>query len=546
MARKSRKNLDIAAVPVATEPVYYRAAAYTRLSSDVKKKRGDSLETQRNIIENFIATAQGIELAGVYTDNYATGTNFDRPGFQRMLADCESGKINCVIVKDLSRFGRNAIDAGYYLEKYLPALGVRFIAVTDDFDSYSDDGAGNPCGGIMLPLKNVIAESYALDISRKCRAVQRQNIAEGRFVGRLAPYGYAKSPQDCHKLIPDEETAPTVQRIFDLAAAGIVANEIARRLTAEGVAPPSRYNFDKGLNKSEKLRGNDCWKGSRIKHMLADRVYIGDMVQGKSRKVGDEYVSVDKSEWVCAPNTHEPVVSREVFDRVQAITRATRERAMAINTAPYTPNALKGKVICVRCGNPMHRHRQNKDGTYWFRCESQWQYGKGSCVQVSVKEEDLKAELITMLNIQAKTILGSYIRIENGVAQSDKSGSDAELREINKGLDRDGRLLRSLYESLASGLITQSEYTRMKADYEAKIAELSERADAIRNRGYERVARADQQRTLAEAVEAAVSSDELTGEIIERLVEEIRVNPNKSFEICLRFKDEFEGGRRSA
>ncbi len=540
MARKSRKHIDIAAVPVAAEPIYYRAAAYTRLSSDVKKKRGDSLETQRNIIENFIATAQGIELAGVYTDNYATGTNFDRPGFQRMLADCESGKINCIIVKDLSRFGRNAIDAGYYLEKYLPALGVRFIAVTDDFDSYAGDG------GIMLPLKNVIAESYALDISRKCRAVQRQNIAEGRFVGRLAPYGYAKSPQDCHKLIPDEETAPIVQRIFDLAAAGVVANEIARRLTAEGVAPPSRYKYDKGLNKSEKLRGNDCWKGTRIKYMLADRVYIGDMVQGKSRKVGDDYVSVDKSEWVCVPDTHEPVVSREVFDRVQAITQATRERAMAINTAPYTPNALKGKVICVRCGNPMHRHRQNKDGTYWFRCESQWQYGKGSCVQVSVKESDLKAELLTMLNVQARTILGSYIGIENDAGQSDNSASVTELREINKGLDRDGRLLRSLYESLTSGLITQSEYTRMKADYEAKIAELSERADAIRNRGYERAARADQQRTLAEAVEAAVSSDELTGEIIERLVEGIHVNPDKSFEIVLRYRDEFEGGRYSA
>ncbi len=540
MARESRKNLDTAAAPVVAEPVFYHAAAYTRLSSDDKKKRGDSLETQRNIIENFIATVQGIQLSGVYTDNQKTGTSFDRPGFQKMLADCESGKINCIIVKDLSRFGRNAIDAGYYLEKYLPALGVRFVAVTDDYDSNDGDG------GIMLPLKNVIAESYALDISRKCRAVQRQNIADGRFVGRLAPYGYEKSPKDCHRLIPDEETAPTVRRIFEWAAAGIGPNEIARRLTAEGVAPPSRYKYDKGLNKSEKLRGNDCWKGSRVKAMLSDRVYIGDMVQGKTRRVGGQEVNVDKSEWVCVPDTHEPVVSREVFERVQGIHQAVYERAKGIVTVPYTPNALKGKVICAKCGNPMHRHRQNKDGTYWFRCESQCQYGKGSCVQVSVKEADLKAEIFTMLNVQAKSLLGRFIGEEQGDAQGAKAATSAELREINQGMDRDGRLLRSLYESLASGLITQSEYTQMKAEYEAKIAALSERADEIRNRGYEKAARADDHRSLAEAVEAAISSDRLTEEITGRLVEGIHVNPDKSFEIRLRFQDEFEGGLWSA
>jgi hypothetical protein len=274
--------------------------------------------------------------------------------------------------------------------------------------------------------------------------------------------------------------------------------------------------------------------------MLSDRVYIGDMVQGKTKRLGGKEVNVDKSEWVCVPNTHEPVVSREVFERVQAIHQAIYERAMEITTAPYTPNALKGKVICARCGNPMHRHRQNKDGTYWFRCESQWQYGKGSCVQVSVKEADLKAEIFTVLNVQAKSILGTFIDAKNLDIQSAKNAASAELREINQGMDRDGRLLRSLYESLASGLITQSEYTLMKADYEAKITALAERADGIRNRGYEQEARANEHRSLAEAVEAAISSDRLTEEITGRLIEEIRVNPDKSFEILFRFRDEFE------
>lgn len=241
MARKSRKQPDLAvATSDSPERIFYNAAAYVRLSCDDTKKRGDSLETQRNIIENFVATTPDIRLTEVYTDNNTTGTNFDRPGFQRMLADAQSGRINCIIVKDLTRFGRNSIDSGYYIERVLPTLGVRFIAVTDFYDSQNDNG------GLLLPIKNIISESYALDIGRKCRAVQRQNMRDGRYVGRLAPYGYTKSPDDCHKLIIDEETATVVRQIFELAAEGVGGNEIARRLSAAGIPSPSHRNHAKG------------------------------------------------------------------------------------------------------------------------------------------------------------------------------------------------------------------------------------------------------------------------------------------------------------
>jgi DNA invertase Pin-like site-specific DNA recombinase len=241
MARKSHKNLDTATVEIQFSPAVYNAAAYVRLSSDAAKKRGDSLETQRNIIENYVAASPDIRIAEVYEDNAKTGTNFERAGFQKMLADCESGKINCILVKDLTRFGRNAIDAGYYLEKYLPSLGVRFIAVTDGFDTNESDG------GILLPLKNVISEAYALDISRKCKSVQRQNIADGRFVGRMAPYGYAKSPLDCHKLIVDSDAAPIVRQIFAWAHSGASVGEVTRRLNEASVLTPSRYKLEKGV-----------------------------------------------------------------------------------------------------------------------------------------------------------------------------------------------------------------------------------------------------------------------------------------------------------
>ena len=540
MARKSRKNVD-GEVAAPADTVKYLAAAYTRLSSDDKKKRGDSLETQRGIIESFVAASPDIRLMGVYSDNNTTGTNFERPGFQRMLADCENGRINCVIVKDLSRFGRSVIDAGYYLEKYLPSLNVRFIAITDDYDSSDENSA---CG-IMLPVKNVIAESYALDISRKCRAMQRQNIADGRFVGRLAPYGYVKSPEDCHKLVIDDETAPVVRRIFQWAAAGERANEIARRLNAENVMPPGRQKYEKGLNKSEKLMGNGYWKGTRIKTMLVDRVYAGDMVQGKTRTVNGKEIRVDPSEWVCVPNTHEPVISPDIFERVQALQREISERAKEIKIiAPYTPNVFRGKVLCAHCGNLMHRHRQNKDGIYWFRCESQWKYGKNICEAVSVKETDLKAKILTILNRYSEVMRGRFIEREAASVKDRQASVDAELREINQSLGKEGRMLKSLYESLVSGLITQDEYTRMKADYEAKIEALSLRANQIRERRREDEARIAENQSLAEAVTTAAGDGSLTGEIIDRLIEKICVDPDKSFEISFRFTSEFEEARR--
>jgi len=495
--------------------------------------RGDSLETQRYLIENFAAASPDIRLVEVYTDNKTTGTNFERPAFQRMLADIERGRINCIIVKDVTRFGRNAIDTGYYLERYLPQRGVRFIAITDSHDSLDGDG------GILLPLKNIISESYALDIGRKCRAVQRQNIADGLFVGRLAPYGYKKATDDCHQLTIDADTAPIVHQIFSWASDGVSVNDIARRLSAEGIPSPSHYNYDKGFNKSETMLGAIYWKANTVRKIINDRVYVGDMVQGKTQQMNNNKTYNDPSKWICVPNTHEPIISRDMFDQVQVIRQAVSERAMTIkqNSTPFTTNVFSGKVFCAKCGYPMKRKRQYSNGIYWFRCESQAKYSEGACTVVSVKETDLIAEIMAMLHKQAEAILGKCISLEKAAALPDNCA--AELREINAGLDKDGRVLQSLYESMVSGLISKSEFLQMKADYESKIAALSARADEIRNRQYELKTHAVEYRDLADAISAAVCNEKLTAEIIDKLIQEIRVSPDKSFSVLFRFKDEF-------
>ena len=537
MARKSRKNIDTSAVEDISISAIYNAGAYIRLSSDDKKKRGDSLETQRNIIENYINSAPDIRLCSVYSDNNTTGTNFERPGFQKMLLDIESGKINCIIVKDLTRFGRNALDVGFYLEKYLPPLGVRFIAVTDGFDSNDGDG------GILLPLKNIISESYALDIGRKCRAVQRQNISDGRFVGRMAPFGYSKAPDDCRRLVIDEKAAGIVRQMFDQAYQGCSMGEIVRSLNNADVPTPGRYKLANGISTNGNVDDGEYWHERKVRSILHDRVYVGDMVQGKTRKVNHKQIDVNPDEWVCVPDTHEAIISREMFDWVQAIMREVSEqdKLNRREAASYTPHIFKGKVYCAECGRAMHRYRQNWNGVYWFRCRTLWKYAKNACVPISVREEELKAEIMALLHKQSAAILGRSVRIEKAYTKEAQAKCDAELREINNSLDKDGRMLRSLYENMVSGIITLDEFIQMKADYEKKIADLSERANEIRKVRQDTESRFEGYRDMADAASSLSESETLSAEIVERLIDRVLVHPDKSFEIILRYDDEFKG-----
>ena len=214
----------------------------------------------------------------VYIDNGLTGTNFNRPNFQRMLADIESGKVSCVIVKDLSRLGRNAIDMGYYIEQYFVQHKICFIAVNDNYDTADENSTRS---GIILPLKNMVNEAYALDIGKKIRSAAHQAMLDGDFIGARAPFGYKKSPDNCHKLIVYEETAPIVRRIFEWAADGIGINAITVRLNEMGAVTSSVYKSQTS-EVEKRYRQNRNWTTFTVTHILDNPVYMGDMVQGKS------------------------------------------------------------------------------------------------------------------------------------------------------------------------------------------------------------------------------------------------------------------------
>ncbi len=348
MARKSRKNQGQAAATVTQEPTI-RAALYIRLSVEDTRTNSISIETQQLILNHYLESQPEIFVYDTYIDNGATGTNFHRPGFQQMLSDIEAGHVNCVIVKDLSRLGRNSIDTGYYIEQYFPQHKVRFIAVTDQYDSDNPDDVH---AGIILPLKNMINEAYALDIGRKIKAQQRQAMKDGEYVGARTPYGYLKAPDNCHQLIVDPVTAPVVRQIFEWAEQGAGLNTIAVRLNEAKILSPSHYKKSIGQITHENLLGNGNWQTRTVAKILRCETYTGDLVQGHTKTVDHRQVRAGKDNLIAVRGTHEAIISHELFGKVQAILDQTAEAAKKRQVRPYTPNPLKGKIFAHSAEKP--------------------------------------------------------------------------------------------------------------------------------------------------------------------------------------------------
>ena len=278
MARKSRKNIGASVIDTPVAAKTWNVGGYVRLSSVDRKQKGDSIENQQAIIKAFVAERSDMILQELYIDNGTTGQTFEREGFQRMLADLDSGKIDCCISKDLSRLGRNAIDTGYYIEKYFPTRNIRYIAITDNYDS-----ADGQSGGIMVSLKNMVNETYALEVGRKIRATKQMQIQNGLFVGQYAPYGYLKCRDNCHAIEVEPTAAVIVKQIFEMAASGETDSAILEWLNGNGVLPPRQHLRALGVLTDKQVTEQMLWNKGAIYTILRNRVYAGDMAQGKNR-----------------------------------------------------------------------------------------------------------------------------------------------------------------------------------------------------------------------------------------------------------------------
>ncbi|HCT65725.1 MAG TPA: recombinase [Lachnospiraceae bacterium] len=316
MARKSRKNQ----IPPLEQKEFmgYKTALYVRLSVfDGHSKDSNSIENQENLLRRYIADKPEFHIISVYRDNGKTGVNFQRPEFDKMIEDVKGNKIDCIIVKDLSRFGRNYIEAGEYLENTFPFFNVRFIAVNDSYDSLSTTYSDQ----LIMHLLNLTNDVYARDISQKICPVLRAKQERGEFIGTWPSFGYLKNPEDKHKLIVDEDAAEIVRKIFSLKAEGFSYAKIVNWLITNNIPAPSRYRYEKGIVK-DKRWANTTWKMATIKQILQNQIYLGNMVQGKKRESlfnGQKQIKVPKDDWIVIKNTHEPIINQDVFYKVQSV-----------------------------------------------------------------------------------------------------------------------------------------------------------------------------------------------------------------------------------
>lgn len=540
MARKSRK--ESAQVMVQGIVSTCRAAIYVRLSVEDSHTHSASIETQQMIIAQFLERNPDIQVYDTYIDNGTSGTTFHRPAFQKMLSDIEAGLVNCVIVKDLSRLGRNTIDTGYYIEQYFRLRNIRFIAVNENFDTFAPEDAH---AGIIIPLRNMINEAYALDIGRKIKAQQRQAMKDGKFIGGRTPYGYLKAPDDCHQLIVDPVTAPVVQKIFQWASEGAGLNTITVRLNDAGYLPPSHYKNTQGIITHENLMGNGNWNTRTVARILHAQVYAGDLVQGRTKIVDHQQVEASEMEWTVVHGTHEAIISHELFETVQHILEKAAQQSKERVIREYTPNILKGKVFCACCGGSLHRQRnirKKSADVYNYYCLTNSRVGKKRCPGVLIREEILLDSLADMLQNALETALGSYALslVELPQQAAERTDLKEKISSRKQEIQRLNGLIRSLYENLIQGILSKEEYITYKGKYESRIQQLTEEVAHLEKGLKALDKQIAQYRALKRDSDDLRENRELTAALIDRLIDRIEITKDKQITVRYRFESEFD------
>lgn len=536
-----------ATVATPTQKIY-KTAAYVRLSVEDSGKPGaDTIEGQKALLMSYIESKQDMELVALFCDNGRTGTDFDRPQFEKMMDVVRSGNINCIVVKDLSRFGRNYKETGNYLERIFPFLGVRFIAVNDNFDTLTAERTQD---GYIVPLKNLINEVYSKDISKKSASALHVKQQRGEFIGAWAPYGYSKDPNDKHHLIINEETAPTVRKMFKWRSEGISVMQIARRLNDAGILSPSAYLYETGEVKTEKYKGV-LWQNMIIKSILSHPVYIGHMVQGRKKQSfyeGKRQTYVDEANWIIVRNTHEPIVDEALFEAVQVIANQKKseyhERLGKFSHLEHTENILQGLVWCPNCQRPFVRYKNVSHGKkpwYTYICPGHAN-DPARCDFVSIREDELNEVLFAAIQSQI-TIAADLEKVVKKLnAQPDfrrqRSDAASKLEAARRTLKRNQSLYDSLYQNYVEQLMTEQEYVTLKARYKAEAEQAEQLIAALEQEQRESKVYTAENRFLTE-FRSFMGTDTLTKEMATALVERIYVDADKNIDIRLRYRDEY-------
>lgn len=521
----------------------YNCYAYGRLSKeDGDKTESDSIKNQRDMIRSFIERNADMRLCMEGYDDGYTGTNFDRPHFREMLDAVKSGKVNCVVVKDLSRFGREYIEAGRCIEKLFPALDVRFIAINDGYDSLKPDLSGS----LMLPFKNLINDSYSRDISIKIRShfdVKRRN---GDFIGAFASYGYRKAPENNNRLVVDTEAADVVRDIFAWRISGMSCQSIADQLNGLGILSPMEYKRSKGFNYESgyKVYSKTKWTAVAVCRILRNRVYLGIMEQGKRTTPNYKIKTVverPESEWFCVEGTHEAIITQEDYELVGAL-KLRDTRSAPGNKTVYP---LSGLLFCGDCLNAMDRKVVTDNGKKYsyYICATHRQ-NKNACFYHGIREEKLVAAVLAGINLHIKTVVDLRQALEaisrRPMRKISAQKIDRQLASLREELKKKQAIKNALYRRHALGEVSREDFEEFRHIFandcrhvEDAIARQQTRLNHILESGSPDSPWIEHFRRLGELSQLVRAS-------AVRLVDRVLVYADGRVDIAFRYQEQFE------
>ena len=554
MARKSRKNVNQKIDTSIVTASYTMTGIYVRLSieNSGKDDDGDSIENQTSICKEYVEEHPDLKLYDIYEDNGKKGTNFDRPEFNRLMDDVRAGKVKCVLVKDLSRFGRDYIEAGEYLEKIFPFLGVRFISITDGYDSLT---AGDAEGALMIPLKNMINDVYAKDISRKIITSFRARQEKGEYLPAFPPYGYVKSKTKAYRYEVDEDVAPYVRMIFEWKAAGVSHSEICKRLNDMGAVTPARRKVELGIWHAEKYK-HTIWHGRTIIDIMKNATYTGTLVYGrmpKSLYQGIKCHRAKPDEWRCIPDAHEAIVSQELFDKVQKIFDERSERmqkkwAESKQVRDKIVNLFVKRIYCGDCGKRMRFVKGNnalRDKNFYYTnyvCGGYLDSGYRNCTRHSIRYQDVVDAVFAAMQVQMEYALNQEKMMQKlrGTAK-ERNLIDQYVAKVNyltQELKKVNSRREGLFESFAEGILDEADYQYAKKSYDEEYASLEKQLSEAKSRKKELDGVLTANNEWLQAMHKVEDATELDQDLVNALVKKVLIYEDNRVEVEFKFREQ--------
>ena len=515
-----------------SNPMDYRVAKYIRLSKeDESEGPSQSVTNQNSLLDDFVKQHR-LSVYDTYIDDGFSGTTFDRPAFQRMIADIEAKKVNMVITKDLSRLGRDYIMTGHYMERYFPEKRVRYISLLDGIDTGVESTAND-----ITPFRAIMNDMYAKDISKKIKSVKRDKQRKGQFIGGKPMYGYKMHPTEKNKIVIDETAAAVVRRIFTMALDGLSCRKIAATLNEEGIPTPATY-ANLPVGKPGPYTG--LWSSERISEMLQNETYIGNMVQGRQVKISyksKKCLKQDRDNWVVVENTHEPLIDRETFQKVRMLVnsrRHTRSRTYDF--------LLKGMIFCHECGYPLAvLNRRNAAGEerLFFVCRTYQRFTKaGVCTCHSIKEQTVTEAVLE----KVREVCEAYLTPKKlqplalaAVEEAKKAKAQVdEAQLLRSRIDNLTANLDKMYMDRLSGLLAEADFERIYQRSKQERTALEEKLKELEAQKASPVSADDRARKL---VQQFLASAYTSRELLVSLVERIELSEDKQLYIRFRFRE---------